>query len=370
MNCIKLIFGLAIGTGLLCSCSTGTPELSGLSPQAQAEVIKNYGGIYKVGNPYKIAGRWYYPKEDYSYSEIGTASWYGEDFNGKPTANGERYNMNTLTAAHRTLPLPSIVRVTNLQNGRSIILRVNDRGPYVKDRIIDLSKRGAQLLGYMGQGTTRVKVEILPKESQALKEALLNLSSPKGKALAAKSTPAPSLYETSAERIEISERVAEEADLYASAGGRTYSTGTYKPTGETYEPAVYGSAASAGGERRTGALGAAGSGLTKTSDNSGIYGTAAANPEKGDTRAVKNRTYQYLSGYYYIHAGAFTQYDKAHSLMVRLKEYGSSHIVRVDVNGTIYYRVSLGPYSRVEEAKVSQAKLKYYGISDTRIEKK
>ena len=181
MNSIKFILAAVCSAGLLSSCSTGTPELSGLSPQAQAEIIKSYGGIYKVGNPYKIAGRWYYPEEDYSYSEVGIASWYGEDFNGKPTANGERYNMNTLTAAHRTLPLPSIVRVTNLQNGRSIILRVNDRGPYVKDRIIDLSKRGAQLLGYMGQGTTKVKVEILEKESKALKQAMLNLSSPSGK---------------------------------------------------------------------------------------------------------------------------------------------------------------------------------------------
>lgn len=368
MNGIKLFFALLVCAGVLSSCSSGTPELSGLSPQAQAEIIKNYGGIYKVGNPYKIAGKWYYPKEDYSYSEVGTASWYGEDFNGKPTANGERYNMNTLTAAHRTLPLPSIVRVTNLQNGRSIILRVNDRGPYVKDRIIDLSKRGAQLLGYMGQGTTRVKVEVLPKESKALKEALLNLSSAKGKALAASSTPAPSLYESSAERIEISEHVAEQANVYASAGGKTYSSGTYTPTGATAEPAVYGSAASAGGERKTGALGTAGT--VKTSGNNGIYGVAAKNPEKGDTKAVSGRGYQYLPGYYYIHAGAFTQYDKAHILMVRLKEYGSSHIVKVDVSGTTYYRVSVGPYSRVEEAKVAQAKLKYYGVSDTRIEKK
>ncbi len=369
MNGIKLFLGLLICVGVLSSCSTGTPELSGLSPQAQAEIIKNYGGIYKVGNPYKIAGKWYYPKEDYSYSEVGTASWYGEDFNGKPTANGERYNMNTLTAAHRTLPLPSIVRVTNLQNGRSIILRVNDRGPYVKDRIIDLSKRGAQLLGYMGQGTTRVKVEVLPKESKALKEALLNLSSPSGKALAAKSTPAPSLYESSAERIEISEHVAEQANVYASAGDKTYSAGSYVPTGNTAEPAVYGSAASVGGERKTGAMGVVEANAS-ASGNKGIYGSAAKNPEKDDTRALKSRGYQYLTGYYYIHAGAFTQYDKAHTLMVRLKEYGSSHIVKIDVSGTTYYRVSVGPYSRVEEAKVAQAKLKYYGINDTRIEKK
>lgn len=164
---------------VLAACSsTGTPELSGLSPQAQAITIKQYGGVYKVGNPYKIMGKWYYPAEDYNYSEVGMASWYGEDFHAKKTANGERYDMNTLTAAHRTLPLPSIVKVTNLENGRSLVLRVNDRGPYAKERIIDISKRGAQLLGYQTKGITKVRVEVMAKESKALKAALLGQNVP------------------------------------------------------------------------------------------------------------------------------------------------------------------------------------------------
>lgn len=358
---------------MLSSCSsTGTPELSGLSPQAQAEIIKSYGGIYKVGNPYQIAGRWYYPKEDYNYSESGVASWYGEDFNGKLTANGERYNMNTLTAAHRTLPLPSIVRVTNLQNGRSIVVRVNDRGPYVKDRIIDLSKHGAQLLGYMGQGTTKVKVEILAAESKALKEAMLtgNVSDKTSKLLA-QQQPAASLFESSAERVKIAGETAkkDEAAIYASAGGKEVLTGSYQATGQTVEPAVYGSASSASGELKTASMGVVGQVRQQTSDG-GVYGTASANPNKKSVQAAQSKTYQYLSGYYYIHAGSFTNYELAHKLMVRLKEYGSSHIVPTDVNGTNYYRVSVGPYDRLEEAKVAQAKLKYYGFKDTRIEKK
>lgn len=158
--------------------SHGTPELSGLSPKAQSVIIKQYGGVYKVGKPYQIMGRWYYPKEDYHYSEVGIASWYGDDFHAKRTANGEKYDMNTLTAAHRTLPLPSVVKVTNLENGRSLVVRVNDRGPYVKDRIIDLSKRAAQLLGYQTKGTAKVKVEIMADESKALKAAMLNQSAP------------------------------------------------------------------------------------------------------------------------------------------------------------------------------------------------
>ncbi len=230
MNCIRLIFALLGVTILLSSCSSGTPELAGLSPKAQAEIIKKYGGIYKIGKPYKIGSRWYYPKEDYNYKEEGIASWYGEDFNGKPTANGERYEMNTLTAAHRTLPLPCIVKVTNLQNGRAVVVRVNDRGPYVKDRIIDLSKRGAQILGYLGQGTTRVRVEIMAKESKALKAAMLGQETPAGEALAASATPAPSLSESTAERIEISEKEAAKSQIYASAGGQSIAVGKYDAT--------------------------------------------------------------------------------------------------------------------------------------------
>jgi len=129
-------------------------------------------GGYKVGNPYQIDGIWYTPKEDYSYAEEGVASWYGPDFHGKRTANGERYDMHALTAAHRTLPMPSLVRVTNLENGRSAILRINDRGPFARSRILDVSKRAADALGFIGQGTARVRVEILAEESIALKERL------------------------------------------------------------------------------------------------------------------------------------------------------------------------------------------------------
>ena len=103
---------------------------------------------YKVGDPYKIQGIWYYPAEDYEYEETGIASWYGAQFHGRRTANGGIYDMNALTAAHRTLPMPSYVRVTNLENGRSLILKVNDRGPFARNRIIDISRRGSQLLGF------------------------------------------------------------------------------------------------------------------------------------------------------------------------------------------------------------------------------
>ena len=123
--------------------------------------------IYKVGNPYKIYGKWYYPAVDYNYEEIGIASWYGPGFHGKKTANGEIFNQNKISAAHRTLPMPSIVKVTNLDNGLILDkVRVNDRGPFAGNRIIDLSKKAAEELGFVNIGTARVKVEILEEESR------------------------------------------------------------------------------------------------------------------------------------------------------------------------------------------------------------
>jgi rare lipoprotein A len=116
------------------------------------------GGTYKVGSPYQIKGVWYYPKEEPGYDETGIASWYGDYFHGRKTANGETYNMNALTAAHRTLPMPSFVDVTNLENGKQIRLRVNDRGPYARGRIIDVSRRAAELLGFKDKGVAKVRV--------------------------------------------------------------------------------------------------------------------------------------------------------------------------------------------------------------------
>ncbi len=117
------------------------------------------GGHYQIGNPYVVGGRTYVPREDPSYRAEGLASWYGEDFHGRQTANGEIYDMHGISAAHPTLPLPCYARVTNLANGRSVIVRVNDRGPYHSNRVIDLSVKAAHLLDFYGDGLARVRVE-------------------------------------------------------------------------------------------------------------------------------------------------------------------------------------------------------------------
>ena len=123
------------------------------------EPVPKGGGVYRVGKPYTVAGKTYVPEEDTNYRAEGMASWYGDDFHGRLTANGEVFDMASLTAAHPTLPMPSYARVTNLANGKSLIVRVNDRGPYHANRLIDVSNKAADLLEFKGTGVARVRVE-------------------------------------------------------------------------------------------------------------------------------------------------------------------------------------------------------------------
>ena len=131
----------------------GSPYYRGTGPLPEG------GGKFHVGKPYQVAGRWFTPKEQPGYDKTGMASWYGEAFHARKTSNGEWFDMNDLTAAHPTLPLPSYAKVTNLDNGREVVVRINDRGPFVGTRIIDLSKRTSDALGFRRKGKTEVRVQ-------------------------------------------------------------------------------------------------------------------------------------------------------------------------------------------------------------------
>lgn len=133
----------------------------GVKASPRVAFMRRGGGRDQLGKPYQVRGKWYYPKEDRHYAKVGLASWYGDAFHGRLTANGEVYDTSQLTAAHPTMPLPSYARVTNLATGSSIIVRVNDRGPYHEGRIIDVSQRAAQMLDYANVGTAQVKVEYI-----------------------------------------------------------------------------------------------------------------------------------------------------------------------------------------------------------------
>jgi rare lipoprotein A len=174
-GCISLARALAaIGlTAALAACTTATTNTARIEPTlpqqaapvvaAAAQPAPGPDEAYRLGKPYQVAGTWYEPKADPDYDRTGMASWYGVQFHGRRTANGEIFDSASLSAAHPTLPLPSYVRVTNLDNGRSIVVRVNDRGPYTRGRLIDVSERTAELLDFKRDGSTEVRVQYAGK---------------------------------------------------------------------------------------------------------------------------------------------------------------------------------------------------------------
>ena len=261
------------------------------------------GGYYKVGKPYQIKGQWYYPKEDYSYDETGIASWYGDAFHEKKTANGEVYNKNELTAAHKTLPMPSLARVTNLENGRSIVVRVNDRGPYSGARIIDVSQRSAQLLGFENQGTAKVRVQVLADESKAIADAMRTYGGPSDA-----SEKIVAVNQTSN-----SSAAVQTVSLDPTPAPVPQSVATVKPVAEFVQLPVTG------------------------------------------------------SNNIYIQAGAFTNQDNAMRLKATLSRVGKATVTQALVKGTQFYRVRIGPIDSVSDADKLLKRVVTSGAQNARI---
>ncbi|MFQ5985006.1 MAG: septal ring lytic transglycosylase RlpA family protein [Alphaproteobacteria bacterium] len=163
-----VLLGLGLGLALAACAETQLAVHTVKEIMRRAQPAPPTTATYKLGDPYRVNGVWYIPAVDPDYDRSGIASWYGEPFHRRTTANGDTYDMNALTAAHPTLPMPSRVRVTNLENGRSVFLTINDRGPFVKGRIIDVSRRAAELLGFEGKGTAKVRVEAAPESAGPL----------------------------------------------------------------------------------------------------------------------------------------------------------------------------------------------------------
>lgn len=290
-------------------------------------------GAYKVGKPYEIQGIWYYPKVDYNYSETGIASWYGPGFHGRKTANGEIYDQFALTAAHRTLPLPSMVRVTNLGNGRSITVRLNDRGPFANNRIIDLSRHSAELLGFRVQGTAKVKVEILEAESRQL-AALAQRGGSRGAAsvqTAGSAAPlGPVATSPTAAPVKAAPTVVVSGESLAAPDGVETAKTPVKTAAKTPLPA-----------RRT--------------------ITAAPEPD-----GVVTQTPVPASNIF-VQAGSFVRIANAERLRARLSSLGQTRIATAQVGDAQYFRVRLGPMVSVTEADRLLATLHGNGFRDARV---
>jgi rare lipoprotein A len=191
-HAIRLVALAALVAPMIAACGGGLgptvsraafgSEYGAVSPRVTTDPNPpKGGGRYQVGRPYTVRGNVYTPAEDPDYVATGDASWYGADFHGRRTANGEIFSANAITGAHPTLPLPSYVRVTNQANGRSVIVRVNDRGPYMPGRIMDLSYRAASMLGYVNNGHTQIKAEYVgpaPLEGDDTRMLMASYSGP------------------------------------------------------------------------------------------------------------------------------------------------------------------------------------------------
>lgn len=309
-------------------------------------------GAYKVGTPYQINGVWYYPQEDYDYVENGIASFYGGersgvDFHGRHTANGEVYDMGTLTAAHQTLPMPSLVKVTNLENGRQIVLRVNDRGPFVRGRIIDVSRRAAQLLGFEGQGTAKVRVEILADESRSLKLALLNQSSPEGERIVMAAVPRPAVT----------------SDALAPLPGMR--TAPPPPQVSTLPPpaALAPSPSPRPSPRPAPPIQVTPAPPAPEPPPSTTASAAMPPPPLPRPAAGQSLPIAYPVGQspivinvqvrptkIYVQAGAFGDPNRASLTAAKVRAYGAAAVSAVRINGQNLYRVRIGPIASVDEA--------------------
>lgn len=264
----------------------GTP---GRHQQEQAQAATpTQAGNFKVGKPYKVDGKWYTPKESYEFEESGIASWYGPDFHGKKTANGEIYDQNELTAAHRTLQMPSFVRVTNLENGRSVIVRVNDRGPFKRSRVIDVSSKAADLLGFKGKGTAKVKLQVLSEESKQVAQAAIRGEDVRGTEIALNQGRQPAYAEP-----------AQQGFQTASLNGGPIDREVLTPMPSMHMKA----------------------------------GQMYPNP------VVSNMPVSPTT--IYVQTGSFTNPENAAKLAYQLQNYGPVQVAQAQVNGQTFYRVRI-----------------------------
>ncbi|MDY0008696.1 MAG: septal ring lytic transglycosylase RlpA family protein [Bdellovibrionales bacterium] len=328
-------------------------------------------GSYKVGNPYTVSGVRYYPQESFSMVETGIASWYGPNFHGKRTANGEIYNQNDLTAAHRTLQMPSIVRVTNLENGKSVVLRVNDRGPFKRGRVIDVSKRGAELLGFIGNGTARVRVEVLEKESRQIAEAAKRGVNTAGMNVQQAAAPAPA--QTSPAVTPVSTRVA-------SSGSRSNNNQAYlRNDAEALPESLRTPTITVEELTAPGARNARGWGNEQPAARQPEVQTQPAAPAARETTPAattfnaeqKTASVPMAQGHLkdgrflpdpvvtreavrptgiFVQAGSFSVQDNAVRLGKKLETLGNVDVSPVSVSGRQFWRVRIGPLASVEEA--------------------
>jgi len=312
---VLLVLALAAGCGSRNSSSPGGGATS--------------RGMYKVGAPYKIDGTTYTPTEEFQRVETGVASWYGPGFHGKYTANGEVYDQHDRTAAHRTLQMPSVLRVTNLENGQSTIVRVNDRGPFARSRVLDVSRVAAEELDMTRNGTARVRIEQLEAESQAVKQIAISGGGPDEQRAA--------LDRYAAGRRGSPAIVAASQAPPPTPQAQPQLLPPPAPAPPTPAVTVYPSSS-------TTTVAAIATASSSVQPASGLSG-----------------------GGIYVQTGAFSTAGNAEKQRGLVASYGTSEISQGSSGGREVYRVRLGPYTTQEAAGIVADRLRRSGYGDARV---
>lgn len=325
---IKIAAFLTVPGLLLGACSySGSDRPAG----------KGSSASYIIGKPYKVAGRWYTPREDLSYSRVGRASWYGPGFDGRRTASGETFDQHAMTAAHPTLPMPTYVRVTNLENGRSVVVKINDRGPFKDGRIIDLSKAAGERLRMTKHGTARVRVTVISDRTLRAKRAALG-----DRQSASDISSSASTFEV---RRALAERAARREDR---ASDRSYDTRTRsRERVRRQRPEGIGSA-----EARAARL-------ARISTAAGAGGLGR--PTRLHRRDMRG------TGRYWIQVGSFTRRANATTASADLRDIAEPEVAAMNVHGTRFYRVRLGPFETRAEARRALERIRGMDYPDAKI---
>jgi rare lipoprotein A len=322
-NCQFRHLKLALLLLLLAGCSTAelTVDLIKKSKKRaqQVEIAKaveegaiTANPVYKIGNPYQVGGVWYYPERDLAYDETGIGSWYGDEFAGRLTANGEIFDPDMVTAAHKTLPMPSVVRVTNLDNGKSLVVRINDRGPFVAGRIIDLSREAARLIGYRDQGIARVRVQVLAEQTLRL------------------------------------EKLAKNGNFSEITG----DVSAMPTVAAVEQPEVSMTATSSSG---------------KTVDSDVENDNVSALELLARSRVGEVITVAPIETQIWVQVGAFYAEANASNVLAKVEDVGAGQVSPVDVSGQTLHRVRIGPLNSVEAADRALDGVIGLGFSGARI---
>jgi rare lipoprotein A len=313
---------VTVAAASLAACASVQPQSPPTPPLASAAGT----APQRVGAPYQVNGIWYVPREQPDYDAVGTASWYGDAFDGRPTADGEIFDMNSPSAAHTTLPLPCIVEVTNLENGRKMRLRVNDRGPFVGDRIIDLSHEAARELGYERQGLARVRVRYIGPAPLLGPEA--------GVRIARARTP-------QSRGVEYASAAPTKPIPYAQLARAPRAAPAPAPRGPASDSDVVFTGAPAPARARQ-------------------LQIITAMPERGLQRAA-------VGGLYRIQAGAFSDPVRAQRVAQRLGSLGPAAVEPLQRNGATLYRVVLTGPSDSVAAYDLRDRVAEAGFADARV---